>query len=129
MGYGFDREPVFRHGFPEDWRGRWRVIREFAERWHRLPMGDVGGRREVFAFVEARLGRELPASVQEWVAFAHDVNTGSNWVEVFRDPMVIEELEDPDAMTILIQMERCPLGGAERGLRAGGPTRVRLRSG
>ncbi len=44
MRYGTDCLPVFAHGIPEGWRERWRLIREFVERWHRRPLGDVGGR-------------------------------------------------------------------------------------
>jgi uncharacterized protein (TIGR02996 family) len=72
MRYGTEREPVFRHGVPDGWRDRWRLIREFTERWHRVPMADVGGREKEIAEAEARLGRTLPPSVREWIAFAHD---------------------------------------------------------
>src|SRR5436309_3198756 len=45
-GYDGSRyDSLFRDGVPPDWRGRWRLIREFTERWHGIPMGDVGGRR------------------------------------------------------------------------------------
>jgi uncharacterized protein (TIGR02996 family) len=44
MRYGTECEPVFRHGIPDGWRDRWRLIREFTERWHGIPMPDVGGR-------------------------------------------------------------------------------------
>ena len=69
MRYGTECEPVFRHGIPDGWRERWRLIREFTERWHRIPMPDVGGRQKEIAEAETRLGRELPPSVGEWVAF------------------------------------------------------------
>jgi uncharacterized protein (TIGR02996 family) len=73
MRYGTECEPVFRHGIPDGWRDRWRLIREFTERWHRIPMPDVGGRATEIAEAETRLKRELPPSVREWIAFAHDV--------------------------------------------------------
>src|SRR5262245_41684171 len=45
MGYdGTACPPTFAHGVPDGWRERWRLIREFVERWHRIPLGDVGGR-------------------------------------------------------------------------------------
>jgi uncharacterized protein (TIGR02996 family) len=72
MRYGTECEPVFRHGIPDGWRDRWRLIREFTERWHRVPMPDVGGRQKEIAEAEARLGRELPLSVREWLAHAYD---------------------------------------------------------
>src|SRR5690242_6793161 len=43
MRYGTDSEPIFRD-VPDDWKGRWRLLREFTDRWHKLPLGDVGGR-------------------------------------------------------------------------------------
>lgn len=72
MRYGTECEPEFRHGIPDGWRDRWRLIREFTERWHRIPMPDVGGRQNEIAEAEARLKRELPQSLREWIAFAHD---------------------------------------------------------
>jgi uncharacterized protein (TIGR02996 family) len=41
MRYGTEYEPVFRD-IPDGWKERWRLIREFTERWHGIPMGDVG---------------------------------------------------------------------------------------
>lgn len=72
LRYGTECAPVFRHGIPDGWRERWRLIREFTERWHRVPMPDIGGRQAEIAEAEARLGRKLPPSVREWIAFAHD---------------------------------------------------------
>lgn len=72
MRYGTECEPVFRHGIPDGWRERWRLIREFTERWDGVPMPDVGGRQGEIAEAESRLGRTLPPSVREWIAFAHD---------------------------------------------------------
>ncbi len=65
-------DPVFRDGVPDDVRGRWRLIREFTERWHGIDVPDVGGRAKEVGEVEARLGLALPESVREFVAFAHD---------------------------------------------------------
>jgi uncharacterized protein (TIGR02996 family) len=72
MRYGTDCLPLFRHGVPDGWKERWRLIREFTERWQHQSLGDVGGRTEEIHAVEDRLGRTLPPSVREWVAFAHD---------------------------------------------------------
>ncbi len=69
MKYGTECEPVFRHGIPDGWRERWRLIREFTERWHRVPMADVGDRQKDVAGMEARFGRTFPPSVREWIAF------------------------------------------------------------
>jgi uncharacterized protein (TIGR02996 family) len=36
-GYDGSRyDPIYRDSIPPDWKGRWRLIREFAERWHGL---------------------------------------------------------------------------------------------
>ena len=73
-GYdGSDYDPIFRDGVPDGVRERWRLIREFTERWHGVSVPDVGGRRDVVARKETRLGLTLPESVREYVAFAHDV--------------------------------------------------------
>jgi uncharacterized protein (TIGR02996 family) len=77
MYYGTQCEPVFCHGIPDGWRERWRLIREFTERWHRIPIPDVGGRQAEIADVEAQLGRKLPPSVCEWIALAHDAQQAS----------------------------------------------------
>jgi len=66
-------DPVFRDGVPDGWRERWRLVREFTERWHGVGVGDVGNRREVVRQAEERLGLELPPSVQEFIAYAHDL--------------------------------------------------------
>ncbi|MDY3552079.1 TIGR02996 domain-containing protein [Gemmata sp. JC717] len=73
MRYGTECEPVFAHGVPDGWRARWRLVREFTERWHRIPMPDVGGHQAEIAEAEERLGRPLPPAVREWVAFARDI--------------------------------------------------------
>src|SRR5262245_34066739 len=65
MRYGTDCHPVFGHGVPDGWKERWRLIREYTERWHQIPLPDVGGRQNEICQVEARLGRTLPPSVQE----------------------------------------------------------------
>jgi uncharacterized protein (TIGR02996 family) len=73
MRYGTECEPVFRHGIPDGWRDRWRLIREFTERWHRIPMPDVGGRASDIAEAEASIGQTFPPSLREWIAFGVEV--------------------------------------------------------
>jgi len=72
FGDGTVARPLFGHGIPGDWKGRWRLIREFVERWHGIPMGDIGGHADEVRAVEERLGRTLPPAVREWVAFAEE---------------------------------------------------------
>ncbi|MBP3959542.1 TIGR02996 domain-containing protein [Gemmata sp. G18] len=108
MKYGTECEPVFRHGIPDGWRERWRLIREFTERWYRVPMPDIGGRQAEIAEAEARLGRKLPPSVREWVAFAHDANMRPNhpiYLHVFRELYEMENVPDHPALSLLRQYE------------------------
>ncbi|HWG45717.1 MAG TPA: TIGR02996 domain-containing protein [Gemmataceae bacterium] len=105
MRYGTDCQPTFRHGVPNGWKERWRLIREFTDRWHCRPLGDVGRRTEEIRAVEARLGRTLPPSVREWLAFAHDVRTSSGYFDVLRDVCTMKELEGWSAVSLLLQCE------------------------
>ncbi len=66
-------DPVFRDGVPDGWRERWRLVREFTERWHGFAVLDVGGQCEAVRQAEERLGLELPPSLREYVAYAHDL--------------------------------------------------------
>lgn len=113
MRYGTECEPVFRHGIPDGWRERWRLIREFTERWHRIPMPDIGGRQAEIAVTETRLGRVLPPSVREWIAVAHDSkSTGPPRPDgyefrscVFHDPDRMEDVPGQAALSLLLQTE------------------------
>jgi hypothetical protein len=79
MRYGTECEPVFRHGIPDGWRERWRLIREFTERWHRIPMPDVGGRQAEIARAEAQLKVKLPPSMREWIALGRDAQRNQSF--------------------------------------------------
>ena len=106
MRIGTDCEPVFRHKFPEDWRGRWRLIREFVERWYRIPLGDVGGRADEIREAEAKLRRTLPPSFREWVAFAHDVRKSHAGIRVvLRDIFDIRHLPDLAPLSVMLPTE------------------------
>src|SRR6516225_9633469 len=60
-GYDGSRyDPIFRDGIPADWRGRWRLIREFTERWLGVSTGDVGGQLDAVQAEERRLGEQFP---------------------------------------------------------------------
>jgi len=111
-GYdGSDYDPIFRDGVPDGVRERWRLIREFTERWHGVSVPDVGGRRDVIASEEARLGLTLPESVREFVAFAHDLElqgTGLGGVGRLGPALLTEQpmtyslnlLESPPALSL-----------------------------
>ncbi len=70
-------DPVFRNGVPDGWRQRWRLIREFTERWHGIDVPDVGGHREEVLQAEERLGLELPPSLREYIAYVYDLGVSS----------------------------------------------------
>jgi uncharacterized protein (TIGR02996 family) len=89
-GYdGSDYDPVFRDGVPGDWRGRWRLVREFTERWHGVDVPDIGGRRAEVREAEERLGLALPPSVQEYIAYAHDLRCGGAIFEGDPDSLML----------------------------------------
>lgn len=82
MRYGTECESVFRHGIPDGWRERWRLIREFTERWHQIAMPDVGRHPTAIIEAEVRVGQRLPPSVREWIAFTHDSSNSWHKCEV-----------------------------------------------
>jgi uncharacterized protein (TIGR02996 family) len=105
MHYGSDCQPLFGHGVPDGCAERWRLIREFANRWRGLALGDVGGRVDEIRAIEFRLGRTLPAAVRAWVAFAHDVRQNAHYFDVLRDFFVMDDLADQPAVSLLLQCE------------------------
>jgi uncharacterized protein (TIGR02996 family) len=98
-------DAIFRDGVPDGWRERWRLIREFTERWHGIPMPDVGGRVADIAATEERLGLTLPPSVREYVAYAHDVSVDSDYLRLNRDPVTMVPIPGHDAVSISVISE------------------------
>ncbi|MBY0461050.1 MAG: TIGR02996 domain-containing protein [Gemmataceae bacterium] len=87
MGYGgTDYRPVFAD-VPDGWKERWRLLREFAERWYQVPMPDVGGplrpvpprlidwyRQTIDASMsDPKVSAGLPPSLREWMLFTRDL--------------------------------------------------------
>jgi uncharacterized protein (TIGR02996 family) len=104
MCYLSDCPPTFAH-HPTNWMEWWRLIRVFTERWHNFPsLPDVGGRQAEILEVETRLGKKLPPSVREWVAFAHDVRS-QDYFCVLRDVYQMRELEGHHAISLLLLCE------------------------
>ena len=91
MGYGAtDYQPVFAD-VPAGWKERWRLLREFTERWYQIPVDDVGGplkpvprmrgrsleeeeRQTVDAAMnDPKVNAGLPPSLREWIFFIRDL--------------------------------------------------------
>ena len=70
---GLDSTPLLAHGWPDDWKGRWRTVRVAAERLLGKDVPDVGGRTVNADEAASELGLSLSPSVREWVAFVADV--------------------------------------------------------
>jgi uncharacterized protein (TIGR02996 family) len=101
-GYDGSRyDPLLRDGIPPDLKGRWRLIREFTERWHGIPLGDVGGRLTEVRATEQRLGRQLPPSVREYVAYAHEVASLCKGGIAHRDDFTMELRDGRSALTVM----------------------------
>ncbi|MCE9562266.1 MAG: TIGR02996 domain-containing protein [Planctomycetes bacterium] len=99
MGYGStDYQPVFAD-VPTGWKERWRLLREFVERWYRIPMQDVGGPLKLFpkaarkrapwvgeaecqsvddALSHRKVRAGLPPSLREWMLFIRELQLGLN---------------------------------------------------
>ncbi len=110
LGYGgTDYHPVFAD-VPADWKSRWRLVREFAERWYQIPVDDVGGPLKPFprgqspslegedsrtvdaAMSDPNVRDGVPPSLREWLLFIRDMqlglkgfNDGSGDRHVFHD--------------------------------------------
>jgi uncharacterized protein (TIGR02996 family) len=104
FGYDLPR-PVFADGWPDDWKGRWRLLRQFAENWHGVVMGDVGRPTGEVLALERQIGREMPPSLREYVAFFGNVSAGRYQV---LDGMAIEvvPLADHPSLTLGVMDER-----------------------
>lgn len=101
-GYDGSRyDPLFRDAIPPDLKGRWRLIREFTERWHGIPMCDVGGRLAEVDATERRLGRQLPASLREYVAYAHEVASSCKVGVSHRDDITMELRNGLSSLTVM----------------------------
>jgi len=69
--------PVFQ-SIPDDWRGRWRLIRQFAQRVYCVKMPDIGRVPALAQKLDSQLdGTRLSPSVIEWMAFTGDLREES----------------------------------------------------
>ncbi len=98
-------DPIYRNGIPPDWKGRWRLIREFTERWHGIAMNDIGGRRDEIQAEERRLGHKLPPSLREYIAYAHDVAPPGHLGVIHRDLYTMRPIDGQPALSIMMICE------------------------
>lgn len=101
-----NREDILKE-IPERLEDRWRLIREHIERCYNLPLNDIGGRAEEIAELENRLGRVLPKSIREWVAFHLDLQSHPRHTQIAfpRDIYWMKELDGYPVVSILMQGE------------------------
>lgn len=97
---------------PDDWRGRWSLLREFTRRWHGIPVGDAGEPSALADEEEAKLGVTLPPSFREWLGYCEELMAISRGeddtaFEILRDAyeVVRLEVEEHRAISLLIQGE------------------------
>ncbi|MGI9472418.1 MAG: TIGR02996 domain-containing protein [Rubripirellula sp.] len=98
MGYHRRYAPVFQV-MPTDPIARWRLIREFIERWHGIRLLDAGDYSDKITEIETRIGLKLPEAVRQWIALAGDL--GPNFAKVFRDRLSVQSISGREAISIL----------------------------
>ena len=89
---------------PDDWKGRWELLREFVRRWHRIPLGPVGITSPVVEQEETRLGVTLSPSLREWISFAQELIARQSF-DILRDCYEVTRLEDHAAISLMLQGE------------------------
>ena len=105
MGYGTRQQMPALAPWPDDWRERWRLLREMTEQWFGVVTGDVGRTCERVDDIEATVGRELPPSVREWVVFLDDILQAGAWQYIFRDAVSLAPMPEHAAFSLMIQGE------------------------
>jgi hypothetical protein len=87
-----------------DWRTQWEGIYAFVRDW--LQVDFVGSTPIDRVFdIERSTGIRLPPSVHEWLRFA-TASYGLDPHFTFRDCLVVEQLKDYDAVSLLLQGEQ-----------------------
>lgn len=106
MDYGTVYLPVFSE-VPDDWRSRWRLIREFVERWYQVEMPDVGRQGEDAITLSRQIGRELSPSIVEWMAFTEDLldSDRRTATEMLRDGRLISDFPEHNSVSLNLQAE------------------------
>ncbi len=97
LGYHRRYEPVFAD-LPDTPEKRWRLIREFIERWHGIRLAD-NPTCDALPDVETWISRPAPRSLGQWMSLAHDL--GNQFEKVFRDRVAIENLRRHQAVSLM----------------------------
>jgi hypothetical protein len=88
--------PVFQH-IPDDWRGRWRLIRTMMGRVYNVNLPEVGRKPRLSKKLTSQLaGRRLPPSVLEWIAFGQDLHKCNDAIGASMAHYSLEATELPE---------------------------------
>jgi hypothetical protein len=111
MGYVPTYRPLFRR-LPASRTGRWRLVDEFIEYWHRpLHAGDGFSEAEIDA-AEMHLGHRLPAALREWYTLTG--NRGDLWSVQDRLLPPFGLKWDRDILVIRYENQGCEKWGIRR---------------
>lgn len=93
------------HRLPADTSGRFAVLREFLRRWHGLDTGPVGRTVAAVDEAEARVKKQLPLAVREWIVLLDDIRRLGAWTEVLRDAWSLRQVPGHPAFSLLVSGE------------------------
>lgn len=93
------------HRLPADTSGRFAVLREFLLRWHGLDTGAVGRTVAAVDEAEARVKKQLPLAVREWIVLLDDIRRLGAWTDVLRDAWALRQVPGRQAFSLLVSGE------------------------
>lgn len=103
LNYGQRYEPVFAN-CPEDALSRWRLIREFTERFFNLELPDVGREPSDIDEIQLVPRDQIPVSIVEWMSFTEDI-AGTPAASMLRDGRSIADFAEHDSISLNLQAE------------------------
>lgn len=99
-----DYQPCFAH-VPDDWQGRWTLLRRFVRRWYGVSLRPVGARSTLVEIEKHRIACRLPPSLCQWIAFAEELTAKDVFGRILRDIYDVSKLEAHAAILFLRQAE------------------------
>ncbi|WP_434420089.1 hypothetical protein [Nannocystis pusilla] len=93
------------HRLPADTPGRFAVLREFLLRWHGIDTGPVGRTVAAVDEAEARVKKQLPLAVREWIVLLDDLRRLGAWANVLRDAWALRQVPGRQAFSLLVSGE------------------------